>query len=423
MLRHYLLLSLKVLARRKFFTFISIFGISFTLMVLMLVTAWFDHVFAPMRPETRQRLTLESRRVLVFKPGRRGNWNGLGAFDLYDRYARNLPGVEHLSIYSDHNDLTTYLDGRKIVSSMKRTDSEFWNILEFDFLEGRPFTKREVDDVAFVAVINATTRERFFGTSSALGKTLDVDGQRFRVIGVVKDVSVVRDVANGDIIAPITTFRGDGWRGSILGNFKAILLASNRAAFPRIRQEFAARIARIDATQYREGRLNGLTSVMAAFDTKFDAFARNFPPITDPASPDPQGWRLIAMLSTLALLFVLLPTVNLVNINVSRIMERASEIGIRKAFGAANRTLIAQFVIENVVLTLAGGAGGLVLSALVLRAMTASGVVPYAVLGINWRVFGYGFLMAVAFGVMSGVYPAWRMSRLHPAEALHGGRR
>ncbi len=52
-----------------------------------------------------------------------------------------------------------------------------------------------------------------------------------------------------------------------------------------------------------------------------------------------------------ALLFMLLPTVNLVNLNVSRIMERASEIGVRKAFGASSRTLVGQFVVENLVLT------------------------------------------------------------------------
>ena len=52
---------------------------------------------------------------------------------------------------------------------------------------------------------------------------------------------------------------------------------------------------------------------------------------------------------------MLLPAINLVNLNVSRILERASEIGVRKAFGASSRTLVGQFVVENVVLTLVGG--------------------------------------------------------------------
>jgi putative ABC transport system permease protein len=125
----------------------------------------------------------------------------------------------------------------------------------------------------------------------------------------------------------------------------------------------------------------------------------------------------------IALMFVLLPTVNLVNLNVSRILERASEIGIRKAFGASSRTLIGQFVVENVVLTFAGGLAGLALSAMVLWAINDSGVLPYARLTVNLRVFAYGLLLTLAFGIISGAYPAWRMSRLHPAQALHGGRR
>jgi putative ABC transport system permease protein len=115
--------------------------------------------------------------------------------------------------------------------------------------------------------------------------------------------------------------------------------------------------------------------------------------------------------------------VNLVNINVSRIMERVSEIGIRKAFGASSRTLVGQFIVENVILTMAGGLVGLVLTAFVLRALNGSGLIPYSELAVNWRVFVYGLLLAALFGVISGVYPAWRMSRLHPAQALTGGRR
>ena len=123
----------------------------------------------------------------------------------------------------------------------------------------------------------------------------------------------------------------------------------------------------------------------------------------------------------LALLFVMLPTMNLVTINLSRIMERASEIGVRKAFGASSRTLVGQFVMENVVLTVIGGAIGFVLAIFALRALSAVELVPYFVLDINLRIFGYGVLMAVVFGVLSGVYPAWRMSRMHPVQALRGG--
>jgi putative ABC transport system permease protein len=441
MLKHYLLLSLKVLARRKFFTFISVFGISLTLVVLMVITAIADRAFAPMPPETRQGLTLEAHSVVLFNDDGHGFWCCQGSFAFYDRYARDLPGVSLLSIYSDTSTGTSYVNGQKILSSVKRTDADFWKILTFEFIEGRPYTAQELEGAAYVAVINATTRERMFGRAQALGQTLAVDGERFRVVGVVKDVPVYRDVPFSDIWLPQTATARRPSSTNLMGNFRALALASNAAALDDIQREFSARVSRIDPRNYQEGRDAGadagtgvraaaaecrgceLTHVRAAFDTKFEAFARGFSPFSDPRSPDPQAWRVMLLFGMMALLFVLLPTVNLVNINVSRIMERASEIGIRRSFGASSRTLVTQFIVENVILTLAGGLIGLLLSEIALTAVTRSGLIPYADLGVNWRVFVYGLLLAVVFGVISGVYPAWRMSRLHPVDALRGARR
>jgi putative ABC transport system permease protein len=101
-------------------------------------------------------------------------------------------------------------------------------------------------------------------------------------------------------------------------------------------------------------------------------------------------------------------------------MERASEIGVRKAFGASSWTLVGQFVVENVLLTLIGGVSGFVLAYLVLQMLTNSGLIQYAEFHLNYRIFFYGLGLAIFFGVFSGVYPAWKMSRLHPVAALRG---
>jgi putative ABC transport system permease protein len=123
-----------------------------------------------------------------------------------------------------------------------------------------------------------------------------------------------------------------------------------------------------------------------------------------------------------AFLFMLLPALNLVNINVSRIMERASEIGIRKAFGASAGTLTVQFVIENVILTIIGGGVALVLSSLVIAYLNRTGVgpIPNLSLTINWTVLGVALGLSLFFGLMSGVIPAFRMAKLPVAEALKG---
>jgi putative ABC transport system permease protein len=130
--------------------------------------------------------------------------------------------------------------------------------------------------------------------------------------------------------------------------------------------------------------------------------------------------RFTLLVGSLALLFMALPVLNLINLSLSRILERSSEIGVRKAFGASSWTLVGQFLVESVVLTLIGGALGLALSALAIRMLGNADFIPYAQLSLNFRVFLYGLAFALAFGVLSGAYPAWRMSRLHPVEALHG---
>jgi putative ABC transport system permease protein len=84
-------------------------------------------------------------------------------------------------------------------------------------------------------------------------------------------------------------------------------------------------------------------------------------------------------------------------------------------------TLVGQFVIENVLLSLIGGLIGFIGSYFVLQAIAGSGLIPYADFQFNYRIFFYGLLMAVVFGLLSGVYPAWKMSRLHPVQALQGG--
>src|SRR5262249_44136613 len=114
------------------------------------------------------------------------------------------------------------------------------------------------------------------------------------------------------------------------------------------------------------------------------------------------------------------PTINLININISRILERSSEIGVRKSFGASSWTLVGQFIVENLVLTAIGGIFGFILTEVVLAMLNNSGLIPFAHFTLNFRIFGYGVILIIFFGLLSGVYPAWRMSRMQPVLALKG---
>src|SRR5262245_55969795 len=181
MLKNYLKIAFKVFLRRKFFTFISLFAISFTLVVLMVAVAFLDHIFGKQSPENKQERTLGVYSLLMTGPN--GRWGSSGGYRFFDRHTRNLPGVEKMSLLTETERVYSYKDGEKIESYIKRTDGVFWEILEFNFLEGGPYTNDDEKNENYVAVINEATRRKFFGDELALGKTIDVDGQRFREIG------------------------------------------------------------------------------------------------------------------------------------------------------------------------------------------------------------------------------------------------
>ncbi len=415
MLTHYLVLAVKVLLRRKFFTFISLFGISFTLLVLTVVAAMLDHAFGPGAEEPRQDRTLYASRTVMYGP--HSTWSSDAGYQLLDRHARGLPGVERLSLFENPRTVHSYLDGRKMSSRMKRTDDEYWKILEFTFIEGGPYGTADVAEARLVAVINRTTRQRMLRRPGR--HRPDARGRRpaLPVVGVVEDVSELRPAPFADIWVPYTTAKTDAYRRELMGGWNAMALARDETAMAAIHDEFNSRLLRAELPDPKR-----YEAIVAPFETKFEGFARLMP-TADRKDPEPQVAKAVGMLIGLGLLFVLVPTVNLVNINVSRIMERASEIGVRKAFGAPARALVGQFLLENVLLTMLGGAIGYVLSFFVLRAIASSGLFAYTHFTINLRVFAYGMALAVAFGILSGVYPAWRMSRLNPVQALKGGPR
>jgi putative ABC transport system permease protein len=412
MLSNYFKVAIKVLMRRKFYTFVSLFGIAFTLLILNLVVAMMDYTLAPAKPESRL------DRILTIKDARLSgeSWSSSSSagYKLLDQYARDLPGVEMMSIISDTGSVTAYIEGEKVTPQFRRTDGKIWQILDYEFLEGGPYTEDDVRSGHFHAVINETTRKRFFGDSSAIGKSIALDDQSFLVVGVVRDVAIMRQVAFSEIWVPLTTAKSTSYREQLIGGMVGVILAESPAMFDGIRSELERRL--VDAQLPEPDRFDKLEA--GAF-TRYEHIARGMFDAEDPTSSPTTG-RLTLIIALLALLFMTLPALNLVNLSLSRILERASEIGVRKAFGASSLTLVGQFMIEAILLTLLGSAASLILTAIALRIIGNSDLIPYADLSLNLRSFLFGVGIALVFAFVSGAYPAWRMSRLHPVEALHG---
>ena len=411
MFSNYLKMAWKVLGRRKFFTFVSLFGIGFTLTALMIVVALVDHQLAPSYPETQLDRILELKRMRMH--GERSNWYSGAGFKFLDRYARDLPGVERMSIYTRTSEASSFKAERKLVFQTRFVDAEYWRILEFSFLAGVPFTADEDHGANRVAVISDSARHRLFGEESALGKSIELDGKEFRVVGMVRDVPVYRDISHADIWLPLSTQTAVGFFERLMGGCHAAFLLEPGAKKKQVQAAFRERLTRVefdDPERYH--------TMIGYPMTKLENMANTMLNL-DPGETAPRRLILFALLAMFA--FMALPAINLVNINLSRIYERSGEIGVRKAFGAASPDLVLQFVVENIVLCLLGGLIGLVGAFVLLYVATLFPQTPFLTFHLNWRIFLAALVLATGFGLLSGVWPAWKMSRQHPVNALKGG--
>jgi putative ABC transport system permease protein len=219
--------------------------------------------------------------------------------------------------------------------------------------------------------------------------------------------------AYADIWAPVTTFPSSQYRHQMSGNFVALLLARSAADLPQVRRDVAQAARQVQFEDPKAWR-----SATFWADSKLDAAARLF---LGTINEDESGaGRLLAIIVALMVGFMLLPALNLVNLNTGRILERSAEIGVRKAFGATSMQLVGQLIVENVLLCMAGGVLGLLGAQLALWWLESVQLIPYLKVNINFAVMGYGFLITLVFGLLSGVVPAWKMSRLDPVHALKG---
>jgi putative ABC transport system permease protein len=193
------------------------------------------------------------------------------------------------------------------------------------------------------------------------------------------------------------------------GEFGAVVLAKSTDDVETIQQDYAA-----DSEKDTHQRVRKWISCISNADTHFRTIVRN----VFGSGPESGFGRFLLFISGAIFLFMLLPTINLVNINITRIMERSSEIGVRKAFGASSKTLVYQFIIENIILTVIGGIFGVIFSVIALQLINESGLIAGLHLTLNLTILFYGFLTCLLFGLLSGVYPAWRMSKLNVVRAL-----
>ncbi|MCB0636531.1 MAG: ABC transporter permease [Lewinella sp.] len=439
MLKNYFKLAIKVLGRNKFFTGISLFGISFTLMILMLIASFYDTEFGknpPLSEKDRMVFLTHLKMELVepdttwtvdstqldgemaydstFTVGENTSSTSISFYGHYflDNYMRDVDGVEAYSFFYPGSSFDLFLQNRKLTVDAIYADAGYWTVCDFLFLEGGPFTAPQVEGGTGVAVITAKTARQYFGRETGVvGETVQLGDRRYEVIGVVTGSRSANMAVAADVFLPLTTLEAPVLESEeYLGGFCAAYLVPSPADRAAVKEDLAFRAANAPVRNPEE--FNRISTNPLNYAEIYASF------LADQDNPQKGLSYLKLAFGVLILLFVLLPTLNLVNINLSRIMERESEIGVRKAFGAHSGTILYQLLFENIIITLVGGVIGMALALGLLYLINQSQVLPDIILRFNVRVFVYSLLISLVFGVISGLLPAWRVSRLQIANVL-----
>lgn len=339
-------------------------------------------------------------------PGRSGNNERpltLGdAEAIADPFA--APSVEMVAPVIQGNGLLTFA-GENTTTTISGVTQTYFTVRNMQLAEGEPISEEHLLGRMSVVVLGPETANALFGhADGVVGETIRIEGQPFRVVGVLAAKGGGAFGSEDDAAyIPFTTAQARLIKRSTPDEVDVIFVqAVSAEAVPQAEEEIAGII-----------RQRHRTPIGADDFTVFTQqdFLSTFQTITG---------VLTIFLGGIAGISLLVGGIGIMNIMLVSVTERTKEIGLRKALGARKRDILLQFLTESSLLSLIGGIIGIVfgwlIAVLVGRIALATGNDFVPIVGVDAILLSTSF--SAAIGLFFGIYPASRAANLEPVEAL-----
>ncbi len=410
-------------------TVTSVLGTAFSIFLVMAVFMTSNLNSVEVSPESNRNRMLIGKYVHIDTDEGGSNSGGMSN-SMAKRLYANLDGIEKISYVSDswdtYNDVS-FEEGECISLPVKNVDNVYWEIFDHKFIAGKPFDKATTDSGLKKAIITESTAIKLMGNmENALGKEIQISHIPYIVQGVIKDSSPLLSESYAKVYIPYQPEKPEElWNDGYGGSTVVYLLMKKGVDDKDIRKQVKRRYDTMNSTFAKEGKKLVFHEAPFTSETANSSIGSN----TTPDTESPKRTRL-----AIYLILLILPAINLSSMTRSRLRRRVSEIGVRRAFGATKLNIMWRFLGENFVMTLAGGIIGFILCVLFVVFFSNMFVAyggffgegeilestPTFAMLMNFKTFGIALLFCLILNLLSTGLPAWRASRVNPAEAISG---
>lgn len=429
MIKLYLKQAWELMKQNKLFSTLYVVGTGLAIAMTMIMAIIYYVKIAPVYPEVNRMNTLYLKSAKFEKKVENNHSQVQWAvsYKALQEWFYPLKNALVVSANSNNNDWAEncYVQPADRSGDFKvkvrLTDPAFFRIYDFRFLEGKPFTDADLSSGIHAAVITDDLARRLFGTAEGvLGKTFSLNYTDFKVCGVVRSASYLTAMSYSEVYAPYSVaanYRKSEYDIPYCGTFSVTFLVENGAQGDALREELKEIVRKENLANPNDWQVNFWEQPITHLTTAFQNFVNE----------EMDVWAMVRKYLLVFLVLLLVPALNLSGMIASRMEGRLPEMGVRKSFGAGRRILLSQVMWENLLLTLMGGALGLILAWLVLYVgrewvfTVLDDWVDVVPEGVEVRVAGEmlfapliflaALLLCVLLNLLSALVPAWHSLR------------
>ncbi len=418
----------KQLKEQPIISIVSIAGTALSLFLIMLVVMIQQVKVAPFSPESnRDRMLHVKFGSLSTKDGETNSPLSLHAIDAIYKNMKTPEAVTAYTYFPTREPLSAN-GSKSFTANVKLTDAAFWHVFDFKYIYGKPYNEANFKAGIPLAVISRSTAIKLFNTTGDVtGRTFRLKYITYKVAAVVSDVSSLATMSYSQIWIPYTTDQETCnmvWYNA-MGMFSTTILMHSPKDEAKVHAEALANLNKYNLTIKDSG--NKLVNRNRPYNTEKESI--NFAANLEPDLSVEHRTELIVFV-----ILLIVPAVNLSSMTHSRLRQRISEIGIRRAFGCTRWSILSQIITENMIVTLCAGALGFIMSIACGFIFTDSLLTPaysfsydngpmvnISIL-IHISTFFYALAFCFVLNLLSTSIPAWQACKNSIINDLNGKR-